>query len=366
MAKDFYEILGVQRGASDEEIKKAYRKLAKENHPDLHQGDEQCEARFKEISAAYETLSDGEKRARYDRFGTAGDPAGGYGPVAGYEDFDLGSFVSSIFGGFGGGAARRTGPVRGENMRAALNLTFEESVFGCTKEISVSRLEHCEACKGTGAADGSRSENCPACNGKGQVRSVKNTPLGSIVTTTTCQSCGGKGKVVRTPCQPCKGSGFDRRKVTLSVSIPAGINDGQTVPVRGQGSAGANGGPSGDLLVTVRVTPHPLFTRSDTEIHCELPVTFAQAALGAEMMVPTLDGKVRYTLPAGTQNGAVFRLKNKGVAPLGSRQRGDQFIHILVEIPTNLNKKQKELISEFDKISKDQSPKHKSFWDKWR
>ncbi|MCL2085052.1 MAG: molecular chaperone DnaJ [Oscillospiraceae bacterium] len=368
MAKDFYEVLGVGRDASDDDIKKAYRKLAKENHPDLNPGDKQREARFKEISAAYETLSDGDKRARYDRFGPDGvDPGmyGGYGG-GGFDDFDLSSFVSSIFGGFGGQTQRRTGPSRGENLRASLSLSFEEAVFGCAKEITVSRIEACDSCRGSGAADGTRPETCQTCGGSGQVRSVRRTPLGSIATATPCQTCGGKGKTIKTPCQTCKGAGIERRKVAISVNIPAGIDDGQTMPIRGQGSAGANGGPAGDVLVTVRVSKHALFTRDGTSIHCEMPVTFGQAALGAELEVPTLDGKVKYTMPPGTQNGAVFRLRNKGVPALGSKQRGDQFVHIMAEVPSGLNKKQKQLLSEFEEISKDQHPRCKSFRDKWK
>lgn len=369
--KDYYGILGVSKDASDDEIKKAYRKLAKENHPDLNPGDTVREAKFKDINQAYETLSDSSKRARYDQFGAAGvDPGAGgygYGGGMGYDDFDLGSFVETIFGGgFGGSGQRRNGPAKGENLRAGLNLTFEEAAFGCAKEITVNRIESCEACHGSGAASGTQPKTCGTCNGAGQVRAVRRTPLGNVATTTACQACGGRGKIIDNPCTACKGGGLARHKVAITVNIPAGIDDAQTVSLRGQGNAGTNGGPSGDVLVTVRVAAHTLFTRDGTSIHCELPVTFAQAALGAELEVPTLDGKVKYTMPSGTQNGTTFRLKGKGVVSLSTRQRGDQYVHIQVEVPTNLNKQQKQLLKDFDAMSGSQHPKAKSFWEKWK
>jgi molecular chaperone DnaJ len=363
--KDYYEVLGVGKSASDDDIKKAYRKLAKENHPDLNPGDKKAEAKFKEISAAYETLSDSDKRARYDRYGHV-DPQAGYGGGAGYggvEDFDLGSIFESFFGGFGGGsAARRNAPKRGDSIRATLNLTFEEAIFGCAKEITLNRIENCDKCNGSGAAAGTKADTCTTCNGSGQIRTVRRTPLGSMQTVEECKVCNGRGRIIKTPCTECKGVGLARHKVAVSVNVPAGIDNKQTFQLRGQGNVGMNGGPSGDVLVTVIIAPHKLFTRDGTALHCEMPVTFAQAALGAELEVPTIDGRVRYTLPEGTQNGTTFRLKGKGVPAVNSKTRGDQFVHIFVEVPTNLTKKQKEMIKEFGEQS--QNPKSKSFWDK--
>ncbi|GHU96247.1 chaperone protein DnaJ [Clostridia bacterium] len=374
-SKDLYEVLGVSKGASDDEIKKAYRKLAKENHPDMNPGDKAAEARFKEIGSAYETLSDAEKRSRYDRFGAAGvDPsAGGYGGYSSYGGGgfdDLGSIFASFFGGdggiFGGQSQPRSNVTRGDNVRASLSLSFEEAVRGCIKEITVSRIESCETCHGSGAAPGTAADTCSTCNGSGQVRTVHRTPLGSMASTSACTACGGKGKVIKTPCSACRGRGLASRRVALSVNIPAGIDNNQQIKLRGQGNAGTGGGPSGDVLVGVRVAEHPLFRRDGTQIHCEIPVTFAQAALGADLNLPTLDGNLKYSMPPGTQNGAVFRLKGKGVADLGTERRGDQLVHILVETPTNLNKKQKELLREFGEISAEQHPKQKNFWEKWK
>lgn len=365
--RDYYEVLGVGKSAADDDIKKAYRKLAKENHPDLNPGDKAAEAKFKEISAAYETLSDADKRARYDRYGHV-DPQSGFGGGAagygGFEDFDLGSIFESFFGGFGGSAARRNAPQRGDSIRVSLHLTFEEAVFGCSKEITLNRIEDCDKCRGSGAAEGTQANTCTSCNGLGQVKTVRRTPLGSMQTVEECKVCNGRGKIIKTPCTECKGVGLARHKVAVSVNVPAGIDNKQTFSLRGQGNAGINGGPSGDVLVTVSIAPHKLFTRDGTALHCEMPVTFAQAALGAELEVPTIDGRVRYTLPEGTQSGATFRLKGKGVPAVNSKARGDQFVHIFVEVPTNLTKKQKEMIKEFGEQARGQNPKNKSFWDK--
>ncbi len=367
--RDYYEVLGVSKDANDDDIKKAYRRLAKENHPDLNPGDAAKETTFKEVNAAYETLSDTEKRSRYDRFGHAGNEQQGYGGgySQGFEDFDLGSIFESFFGGgFGSSTQRRNAPTRGDNVRANLTLTFEEACFGVSKDVTVNRIENCDTCAGTGAAGSARPETCTTCGGQGQVRAVRRTPLGQVATTQACQTCNGRGTIIKNPCTVCKGVGLTRHKVAITVTIPAGIDNGQTVSLRGQGNAGTNGGPSGDVLVTVQVSPHPLFSRDGTSIHCELPVTFTQATLGAELEVPTLDGKVKYTMPEGTQNNAVFRLKSKGVPALGSKARGDQFVHIQVEIPTNLTKQQKQLLREFEEMSSSQNPKHKSFWEKWK
>lgn len=372
--QDFYEVLGVQKGAGDDDIKKAYRKVAKECHPDLHPGDKEKELRFKQANEAYEVLSDPDKKARYDQFGHAGvDPnygagaGGAYG--GGFGDFgDLGSIFESFFGGaFGGGASRRNTPLKGDNVRATLVLSFEEAAFGCEKDVDIVRIEACGDCHGSGAAPGTHAETCSVCGGSGQVRSTQRTPLGSFTTTGACTACGGDGKIVKTPCQKCRGTGAVRRRLSISVKVPAGIDDGQTISLRGQGSAGSLGGPSGDVLVTVTVRPHPLFVRDGTSVHCEFPVTFTQAALGSELEVPTLDGKVKYTMPEGTQTGTIFRIKGKGVPALNGKARGDHFVHMQVEVPKNLNKKQKELLQQFaDACDEKNHPKGKGFFEKFR
>lgn len=353
--RDFYEVLGVDKSASEDDLKKAYRKLAKANHPDLHPGDAEAEARFKEINEAYEVLSDSDKRSRYDQFGHAGvDPnfnpnAGGFGGGFGFDGFgDLGDIFESFFGGGGGRSTRsQNAPRRGENLRAAVDLTFEEAAFGCTKEIPISRIEDCAECHGSGCAAGTTPEVCPVCGGSGQVRRQQRTAFGVMQTTVACDHCRGAGKIIHNPCPTCKGKGAVRRNKTVSVNIPAGIDDGQTISVRGQGHRGSNGGPAGDLLVTIRMMSHPQFEREDTSVLYRLNINIVQAALGAEVEVPTLDGKVKYTIPEGTQSGTVFRLRGKGIPRLNSTGRGDQFVTVIVDIPTGLNSEQKEILTQF-------------------
>ncbi len=357
--RDFYEVLGLQKGASADEIKKAYRKLAKANHPDLHPGDKEAENRFKEINEAYEILSDPDKKAKYDQFGYAGvDPnfAASSGAGGGFGGFsDLGDIFGDIFGGgfgdiFGGGASgarARSGPQRGESLRVGITISFEEAAFGCTKELSIAKVETCESCHGSGCAEGTTPEICPDCRGSGTVRQQQRTPFGAFSTTTTCSRCGGTGKVIHQPCGTCHGEGTVRRQRKISVNIPAGIDDGQTISLRGGGNAGKNGGSAGDLLVTVRVRASNQFTREGYDIHYNLTISMTQAALGAEVEVPTLDGKVKYTIPEGTQNGAVFRLRGKGVSRLQGSGRGDQFVTVTVETPRNLTAEQKEKLREF-------------------
>ena len=372
--RDYYEILGLQKGAGEDDIKKAYRKLAKEYHPDRNPGDKAAEAKFKEIGEAYEVLSDSGKRSRYDQFGHAGvDPnfgAGGSGAYGGGfggfgDDIDLGSIFDSLFGGgFGGGEGRANAPRRGESIRVQLILSFEEAAFGCEREIELSRIEKCEACHGTGAKAGTAPETCPTCKGAGQVRSTRRTPLGTFSSTSACETCGGRGQTIKDACPACKAAGVQRRKVAISARVPAGIDDGQTVSLRGQGHAGMNGGPNGDVLVTVSVRPHALFTRDGTAVHCEVPITFVQAALGADIEIPTLDGRVKLTIPEGTQNAATFRLRGKGIPVLGSSARGDQYVHVLVEVPKNLSKKQKQLLQEFSSATDaGNHPQRKKFFD---
>ncbi|MGI5952889.1 molecular chaperone DnaJ [uncultured Oscillibacter sp.] len=350
--RDYYEVLGVSRGASEAEIKKAYRKLAKENHPDLHPGDKEAEARFKEVNEAYEVLSDADKKARYDQYGHAGvDPNfGAGGGFDGSFDFgDLGDIFGSFFGGgFGGG--RRTNPnapQRGESIRLSLAISFEEAAFGCEKSVTVERMETCETCHGNGCAPGSTPEVCPECHGTGTVQVRRQTPMGVFATSSPCTRCGGKGKIIHQPCKDCHGTGAVRKRKTIQASIPAGIDNGQTISIRGQGNAGKNGGPAGDLLITITVRPHELFRREGTSVLCEAPITFAQAVLGAELEIPTIDGKVKYELPEGTQSGTTFRLKGKGIPALNGRGRGDQYVTVYIETPRNLNKEQKEALKKF-------------------
>ena len=354
--RDYYEVLGLEKGASAEDIKKAYRKLAKANHPDLHPGDKAAEERFKEINEAYEVLSDDDKRAKYDQFGHAAfDPSQGYG-AGGFGGFgggfgDLGDILGDLFGGFGGfGGGTRSNPNaprRGENIRATVNISFEEAAFGCQKDVTVGRIETCADCKGSGCAPGTTPEICPDCKGTGSVRQTQRTPFGMAQTMGPCSRCRGTGKIIHQPCSACRGMGQIRRQHKVRVTIPAGIDDGQTVSLRGQGSAGVNGGAAGDLMVTVIMRPHARFERDGTSVLLEQEISYAQAALGAEIEVPTLDGPVRLTIPEGTQPGAVFRLRGKGIPFLRGGGRGDQFVSVSLKVPKNLTGSQKELLRQF-------------------
>lgn len=352
--RDCYEVLGVQKGATAEEIKKAYRKIIKENHPDLHPGDKECEERCKEANLAYEILSDEEKRKKYDQFGHAAfDPNAGFngGGFGGFEGFGgFGDIFGDIFGGFGGFGGQRSNPNaprKGESLRANVNISFEEAAFGCKKEVAVIRVESCPDCGGSGCAEGTTPEICPDCGGSGQVRVNQRTPFGVVQSTSACPKCGGKGKIIHQPCKTCKGNGSVRRQQKIEVNIPAGIDDGQTISKTGAGNAGINGGPNGDLLVSVTVRPHARFERDGTSVLLEQEISYAQAVLGAEIEVPTIDGKVKLTIPEGTQPGAVFRLKGKGIPYLRGSGRGDQYISVQVKVPKNLTSSQKELLRQF-------------------
>lgn len=354
--RDFYEVLGVKKGASEDELKKAYRKLAKENHPDLHPGDKECEARFKEINEAYEVLSDPDKRAKYDQFGHAAfDPSQGFGGGGGFGGFEgfggFGDIFSDIFGGgfgFGGGGGRNpNAPRKGDNLRATVNIKFEEAAFGVKKDVFVSKIEQCPDCKGTGCAEGTTAEVCPDCKGTGTVMSTKRTPFGMVQSSEQCPKCKGRGKIIHSPCKTCRGMGSVRRQHKVSVSIPAGIDDGQTISLKGQGNAGLNGGPAGDLLITVLVQPHARFERDGASILLDQEISFAQAALGAEVEVPTLDGKVKLNIPEGTQSGTTFRLKGKGVPFLRNGGRGDQFVTVNVAVPRGLTSTQKDALRQY-------------------
>ena len=377
--RDYYEVLGVSKGASDDEIKKAYRKLAKKYHPDMNPGDKEAEAKFKEVNEAYSILSDSEKRARYDQFGHAGvDPNyGAGGPGGGFGGFDMGdidlgdifgSFFGGGFGGFGGStSSRRNGPQKGESLRASLTISFEEAAFGCEKEINLNRTEECEACHGSGAEPGTTAETGPDCRGTGVVRVQQRTGGFAFSSTAPCSRCRGTGKIIHTPCKACGGSGSVKKTKRVTVSIPAGIDDGQAISLRGQGNAGKNGGPAGDLIVAVHVKPHPQFHRDGTTVLYEQPVTFYQAVMGAELEIPTIDGKVKYNLPAGTQTGTTFRLRGKGIPELRGRGRGDQYVTVRVQVPTSLNGEQKEALRAFAEVMGEDVPEEsglKGFFDK--
>ena len=354
--RDYYEVLGVSKDASAEDIKKAYRKVTKANHPDLHPGDKECEERFKEANEAYEVLSDEEKRKKYDQFGHAAfDPNAGFNGAGGFGGFggfgDLGDLFGDLFGGFGfGGATRQNpnAPRRGDNVRAQVNISFEEAAFGCEKEITTARIEQCPDCGGNGCAPGTTAEVCPDCKGTGSVRTTQRTPFGMAQSMGPCQKCRGSGKIIHQPCKTCRGMGSIRRQHKMTVKIPAGIDDGQSISRAGYGNAGANGGPAGDLLISVIVRPHAIFEREGTNVYMEQEISFTQAALGAELELPTLDGKVKYTIPEGTQTGTTFRLRGKGIPYLRSPStRGDQFVTVKVAVPRNLNANQKELLREY-------------------
>ena len=371
--RDYYEVLGVEKGASADEIKKAYRKLAMKYHPDRNPGDKTAEEKFKEVGEAYEILSDDDKRARYDQYGFAGvDPnfaagAGGYG--GGFGGFDGFGDLGDIFGEFfGGGRTRGSGqsaPRRGENIMSRLDLTFEEAAFGCEKEVTTPRIENCAACNGTGSADGV-VETCSRCRGTGQERVTQNFMGMQMQSTTTCSQCGGRGKIIKTPCNTCKGKGKVRRNNKVKVKIPAGVDSGQSVRVRGEGNVGSNGAPNGDLLVEIRIRPHDTFRREGYDVLCTVPISFTQAALGAEIQVPTLDGKVSFTIPEGTQTGKEFVIRDKGIPEVNNpRRRGDHRFTVVVETPTRLNREQKELLRKLEgTMDKNNTPKAKSFFDK--
>lgn len=374
--RDYYEVLGVQKTASADDIKKAYRSLARKYHPDLHPDDKDCAEKFKEVNEAYEVLSDPSKKERYDQFGHAGvDPnygGGGFGGGAGFNPFgDMGDIFENLFGGgFGGGfggstRARADAPRRGQDIDTTVTIEFMEACMGVKRDIKINRLDKCPDCKGSGASAGSTPQTCPECGGRGQVKVAQRTPFGVISSQKPCTKCGGKGKIVSNPCSKCGGNGRVRVSKSLSVDIPAGIDDGQMLRVSGQGDAGVNGGPSGNLNVGVRVKNHPLFEREEYDIHCEIPITYAQAVMGDELVVPTIDGNVKYSIGEGTQTGTVFRLKGKGVKKLQRSERGDQYVKVYVEVPKNLDKKQKELLKEFEASLEDKNyEKKKNFFDK--
>ncbi len=366
--KDYYDILGISKGASDDEIKKAYRKLAMKYHPDRNPDNKEAEEKFKDINEAYQVLSDPQKKSQYDQFGTT-DFNGGFGGAGGFDFSGMGGFEDIFDSFFGGGFSsrkRRNGPERGADLEYTLNLTFEEAVFGIEKEISISKNENCDACNGTGSKPGSNPKTCDNCGGTGQVRYQRNTPLGSFVSTATCDKCNGTGKVITDPCSHCHGKGTVRKNKKVKIKIPAGVDTGNVLPLRGQGEPGKNGGPSGDLYINLRVSPHKVFNRKGFDIYIEEHISFGKASLGTELKVPTIDGDVKYKVPAGTQSGTVFRLKGKGVPRVNGHGRGDEYVKIIVDIPKVLNEKQKEALLAFMEASGEKMDDihKKSFVDK--
>ena len=373
MAKrDYYEVLGVDKNADDAAIKRAYRQLAKKNHPDVNPGDKDAEERFKEINEAYQVLSNPQKRAQYDQFGHDGPQAGfgggGYGDFSGFSGGGFGGFediFSSFFGGGAGGGGRSNGPVPGDDLRYDLTLSFEEAALGCEKEINLVRDEECPTCGGTGAAPGSKVETCSTCNGTGQERVISNTPFGRIQNIRTCSRCRGSGKIITEPCPKCKGRGKVRVSKRRTVKIPAGIDNGQIVTIRGQGGLGERGGEPGDLLIVISVKPHRFFKRQGDNLYIEMPLTFTQAALGADIDVPTLGKPVKHRFPEGTQPEQVFCIRGEGVPHLRGGGKGDLYVTASVEIPKKLSEKQKNLLREFeDSASGNQYEKKKSFFDR--
>ena len=371
--RDFYEVLGLQKGATEDEIKKAFRKKAMEFHPDRNPGDKTAEEKFKEVNEAYSILSDPQKKDKYDRFGHAGvDPNAGFGG-GGFGGFGGGGFediFGDLFGGmFGGGfnqsgGRRRNGPRKGQDLQKSISITFEEAAFGAKKQIQVNKYVPCADCEGTGAEKGSQKVTCSKCNGTGEIRTTQRTPFGQFTNVQACDKCGGSGEVIEKPCHTCSGTGKIRKTVTIAVDIPAGVDNDSVISIKGQGEPGTNGGPSGDLYVVISVQAHPLFLRKGTDLWLDMPITFSQAALGDEIIVPTLKEKVSYKIPAGTQPETVFRLKGKGIKSLRTSKMGDLYVKVTLEVPTKLTSEQKKLIGKLgESLNSDGYSKKKRFAD---
>ena len=384
--RDYYEVLGVSRDADDATLKKAYRQLAKKYHPDMNPGDAEAERKFKEASEAYAVLSDPDKRRQYDQFGHAAFEGGGAGGAGGFGGFDFSGadfsdIFGDIFGDFFGGGRRggraNNGPMKGMNIRKGIRITFEEAVFGCEKEIEIVLKDPCEKCHGTGAKPGTSPETCPRCGGKGQVVYTSQSFFGTVQNVQTCPDCHGSGKIIKEKCPDCAGTGYISSKKTIQVSIPAGIDNGQSVRIRDKGEPGANGGPRGDLLVEVTVSRHPIFQRQDMNIFSTAPISFAQAALGGDVRIKTVDGEVIYTVKPGTKTDTKVRLKGKGVPSVRNpKVRGDQYVTLVIQTPEKLSPEAKEALKRFDALSgnslnqpepekeKPEKPKKKGFMDK--
>ncbi|MCC5910330.1 MAG: molecular chaperone DnaJ [Clostridiaceae bacterium] len=370
--RDYYEILGLDKNASPEEIKKAYRKLAMKYHPDKNPDDKTAEDKFKEANEAYEVLGTPEKKQRYDQFGHAGvngnggggfGDFGGFGGGGGFED--IFGDIFDMFGGGGFSSRRRSGPQKGADIKYEVSISFEEAAFGTEKTIEFYKYENCNSCSGSGAKPGTSKKTCSHCKGTGEVRYAQRTPLGQIVNVKACDQCGGEGQIIEQPCETCKGKGKERKRKKVKVKIPAGVDNGSVIPMRGEGEPGTKGGPYGDLYILLRVLPHKIFEREGYDIICEIPITFVQAALGEELEVPTLEGRVKYKIPEGTQSSTIFRLKNKGVQNPKGYGKGDQYVKVVVETPKNLSEKQKEILKQFAaEGGEDIHEKRKSFFDK--
>ena len=372
--RDYYEVLGVERGADDATLKKAYRKLAKKYHPDMNPGDKEAEAKFKEATEAYSVLSDPEKRRTYDQYGHAAFENGGAGQGGGFDfnGADMGDIFGDIFGDlFGGGRSRRAnnGPMRGANLRAVVHITFQEAVFGCEKELELTLKDTCTKCNGTGAKPGTSPETCSKCHGTGQVTYTQQSMFGMVRNVQTCPDCGGTGKIIKDKCPDCRGTGFTASRKKIQVSIPAGIDDGQSIRIREKGEPGTNGGPRGDLLVEVQVARHPIFQRQDMNIFSTAPITYAQAALGGKIRISTVDGEVEYEVKPGTQTDTKIRLRGKGVPSLRNKNvRGDQYVTLVVQVPTKLSEEAKDALRAFDAACQGkpapEKEKKKRFMDK--
>ena len=377
--RDYYEVLGVDRNADDATLKKAYRQLAKKYHPDMHPGDKEAEAKFKEASEAYAVLSDADKRRQYDQFGHAAFEGGAGGGAGGFDfsGMDFSDIFGDIFGDFFGGGARRTsnGPMKGSNIRTSIRIKFEEAVFGCEKEIELTLKDECPTCKGSGAKPGTSKKTCPKCGGKGKIVVTQQSLFGMMQNVTTCPDCNGTGQIIEEKCSDCRGTGYIAKKKRIQVSIPAGIDNGQCVRIREKGEPGINGGPRGDLLVEVRVAPSDKFERNGYDVYSIAPISFAQAALGGEVIIETLDGRVSYEVTPGTQTNTRIRLKGKGVPSLrNANARGDQYVTLVVQVPTSMNAAAKEALRTFDEncgntlkeggVQVRQEKKRKGFRDK--
>lgn len=353
--RDYYEVLGVSKSASEQEIKSAYRKLAKKYHPDLNPDNKEAEKNFKEVNEAYEVLSDSQKKAQYDQFGHAGmDGQGGFGGgFGGFEGFGGGfGFEDIIFDMFGGGkSSRRQGPTRGADIKYSVRISFEEAAFGTEREVRVNRTEDCSQCGGTGAKPGTSKKTCTKCQGSGRIQSVQNTMFGQMVREMTCDQCNGTGEMIDEPCNKCSGTGNERKTKKINVKIPAGVDNDSVISLKGEGEPGTLGGPRGDLYIYIEVEPHKTFKRQGTDIFCEIPISFTQAALGASIEVPSLEGKLRYTIEPGTQTGTRFRMKGKGMPNVRSGRKGDLYVDVKVSVPKKLTPKQKELLEEFARES---------------
>ena len=373
MARDYYEVLGVDKGASDDEIKKAFRQQAKKYHPDLHPGDKEAEAKFKEINEAYSILSDPDKKSKYDRFGHAGVDPNGFGGGGGYGsayDVDLGDLFSSIFGGgFGGGSSRRrNGPSKGSDLKYNMSLEFMEAAFGLERDIQITKEDLCKACNGSGAQPGTTPETCPTCRGAGRVQQQTQTLFGMTMVTKTCPTCSGRGTVIKTPCTQCRGRGRLKTSKMLHIKVPAGVDTGDMLPVKGEGEPGTNGGPYGDLYIEFRVRSHDVFKRDGINTSCDVPITYAQAALGGEIEVPTIYGKEKFNLKEGTQPGDTSILRGRGIANKSNpNMKGDHTLKFYIEVPTGLTREQKQLLTQFNNTLTDRNyTKRSQFFQKFK